>query len=80
MDKVSEEEIQEARNKFIGKWVIVKDAIGKTTIRENNNIAGEITFIGYNAMFPSWGLCATVGRTPLQNIKLENIKLHERNI
>jgi hypothetical protein len=73
--KIPESEIQAAREKFIGKKVIIKNATGKTTQHKNKDVGGLLSFLGYIEHFPSWGLCATVGGMPVQHIKLEDISL-----
>lgn len=74
---IPEEEIQKARDKFLGKRVRIKNALGKTTKHHNHDIVGNLQFLGYNEFLPSWELCATVDRMPLQHIKLENIILEQ---
>ena len=74
---IPEEEIQAVRDKFLGKKVCIKNATGKTTRFENHDICGILNFLGYNEYIPSWGLCATINRLPIQNVKIENIILFE---
>ena len=54
-------------DQFLGKRVIVKTKDGE--------FGGICTFIGENEYFPSWGLQVTVGRCPLNNVLIKNIKL-----
>jgi len=67
MEKISDEILEHIREQFIGKKVSIEDGQGKTWV-------GELYFIGYNSFFESWGLCATIDRTPLQDIKLNSLK------
>ena len=74
---IPEEEIQKARDKFLDKRVRIKNALGKTTKYDNKDIVGNLQFLGYNEFLPSWELCATVDRMPIQHVKLENIILEQ---
>jgi hypothetical protein len=67
MEKISEEILEHIREQFIGKKVSIEDGDGMTWV-------GELFFIGYNSVLESWGLYATIGRTPIQHIKLNSLK------
>jgi len=70
--------LKEAQEKFLGKRVTIKDALGKsTTLRGEFDVTGVLTFLDNHQLFKSWGICATIGRTPMQNINLDNITLEE---
>ena len=55
--------LEEAKEKFLNKRVRIKDAIGKSS---------------WKGDFPSWELCATIDRFPIQHVKLENIILEPK--
>ena len=75
--KITDKELDAAREKFLGKRVIITDLFEDLPKHRKNMIGGKLTFLGYNENFPSWNLCATVGNSPFQDIKIENIKLNE---
>ena len=66
---LTKQEIEELNAKFLNKRILVIDNTGKT-------IGGKCTFIGFNSLFPSWGLQVTVGRMPITNVNPKNIKLN----
>jgi hypothetical protein len=39
------------------------------------NAGGILEFLGYNERFPTWNLQATIGRMPIQNVSLNEIKV-----
>jgi len=47
--------------RFLGKRVLVR------------GIAGKLEFLGYNKNVPEWKVQATIGRTPVQDVKKEDI-------
>lgn len=57
----------EQGQQLLGKRVLVKTKTG--------DVGGIMEFLGYNDMFPSWGLQITIGRMPIQNISLSDIKV-----
>jgi hypothetical protein len=70
--------LEEAREKFLNQRVRIKDAIGKSSWKGENDIVGILKFLGYNEYIPEWGLCATINRFPIQHVKLENIILEPK--
>jgi hypothetical protein len=66
---LEKQEIEELNTKFLNKRILVTDSTGKT-------IGGKCTFIGFNNLFPSWGLQVTVDRMPISNVNPKNIKLN----
>jgi hypothetical protein len=62
---ITVEQLGTAEKKFLGKRVKIREYVG------------ILQFLGYNKYLPSWGLCATVDRMPIQNVKLEEITLVE---
>lgn len=65
---LTQQSIDELKEKFLNKRVSIEDGDGHVWV-------GELIFIGYNSFFPSWGLCATLNRTPIQHVKVESIHL-----
>jgi len=65
---ISQQLLEQLNNEFLGKRVSIEDGKGQTWI-------GTLNFIGYNSFFPSWGLCATLDRTPIQGVKIKSIHL-----
>ena len=57
----------EQGQQLLGKRVLVKTKTGE--------VGGIMEFLGYNNWFPSWGLQITIGRLPIQNISLSDIKV-----
>lgn len=68
MERIPQEIIDHLREQFIGKRVSIEDGKGQTWV-------GDLNFIGYNSFFPSWGLCATIDRTPIQGVQIKSIHL-----
>jgi hypothetical protein len=64
-----EEILQQYRDEYLNKIVNIEDGQGKVWV-------GELVFLGYNSFFPSWGLCATIDRLPIQGVKLKSITLN----
>lgn len=64
-----EEILQQYRDEYLNKIVNIEDGQGKVWV-------GELVFLGFNSFFPSWGLCATLDRTPIQGVKLKSITLN----
>lgn len=63
MDKLSIEELQKLRDKYLGKKVLYE------------GIGGICNFIGYNQFIPSWGLQITINRMPIQHVDPAKIQL-----
>lgn len=61
--------LEEAQKLYVGKRVVVKNAMGK------DSVAGLCTFLGHNEMIPSWGIQITIDRTPISNIQLEQLSV-----
>lgn len=69
--KLSDKQIDELRNKFLGQKISLTDGDGDKWV-------GIANFIGHNPFFPSWGLQITIGRTPITNVKIDSIKLYKK--
>jgi len=63
MEKISNEILAQLKETLIGKKVKIR------------GIAGDCSFIGYNEWLPSWDLQITIGRMPIPNIKITEIKV-----
>lgn len=70
MEQIPQKIIDILKEQFIGKRVSIEDGKGQKWV-------GNLDFIGYNSFFPSWGLCATINRTPIQGVKVKSIHLHQ---
>lgn len=66
--KIPQEIIDDIKEHFMSKRVSIEDGKGEVWI-------GDLTFIGYNSFFPDWGLCATLDRMPIQDVKIKSIHL-----
>jgi hypothetical protein len=74
---LTKEQLKELKEKFYGKRVEVpiqkrKDGMGSSS---KLTVIGECQFIGYNDMFPSFGLQVTLDRMPITNVDHTKIKL-----
>ena len=67
MKQLNQQTLDLLKEQFLGKRILVKTKDG--------NFVGLCSFIGHNEFFPSFGLQATVDRTPITNIEIKNIKL-----
>lgn len=68
MEKLTNQEIQNLQNLYLGKKIEVIDEKG-------NRHVGKCGFIGYNPYFPSYGFQVTLSRTPVTNVDYKTIKL-----
>jgi hypothetical protein len=64
---LTESEIQQLRDTFLGKKVEV--------IGDGGRYVGVVDFIGYNQFLPSYGFQVTLGRMPVTNVDPKSIKL-----
>jgi len=60
--------LEEAQKKYLNNRVSIKNNKGEEFV-------GNLFFLGYNQIFPSWKLCATINRLPIQDIDLNSIKI-----
>ena len=68
MTKLTDEQLQELRDKFLNKKISVIDGQGEKWV-------GNCQFLGYNPYMKSWGLQVTLDRTPVTHIDPNSIKL-----
>ena len=61
------------REKYLGKWIHIKDKNGDI-------VGGKCNFIGYNEAFPQFGIQVTVGRLPIRHADINSIKISEEHI
>jgi hypothetical protein len=73
--RYTDSEIELARKKFMGKKVRVKKYKGSDG--RVSDWVGNCYFLGYNKYLPSWGFQITINRTPLSNIRLDQIELEK---
>lgn len=71
---MTEKEIAEARDKFLGKRIKVRNVSYRETL---HTVTGTCTFLGINEFFPKKGLQVTVNRLPVWGIRLEDISLDD---
>jgi hypothetical protein len=64
---LTESEIQQLRDTFLGKKVEV--------IGDGGRYVGVADFIGYNQFLPSYGFQVTLSRMPVTNVDPKSIKL-----
>jgi len=62
-ERISEETLDELRKQILGKKIEVRDVVGLCE------------YFGYNKYFPTYGLQVTIGRMPITNLKLTEIKV-----
>ena len=62
-ERISEETLDELRKQILGK---------KIEVRDNGGIC---EYFGYNKYLPTYGLQVTIGRMPITNLKLTEIKV-----
>ena len=70
MERISDQEQQQLKDKFLHQIISVIDDKGKMW-------SGKCDFIGYNEFFPSFGFQVTLDRTPITNVRINSIKLVE---
>jgi hypothetical protein len=68
MTKLSDEELQLLKDKFLNKKISVIDGNGEKWV-------GECQFLGYNSFIKTWGLQVTLNRTPVTHVDPKSIKL-----
>jgi hypothetical protein len=76
MTQLTPQQIKQLQDKFLGKRIkvpIQKRADGMGSY--NSTVTGDCQFIGYNPMFPSFGLQVTLDRMPITNVDHTKIKL-----
>lgn len=65
---ISQEIVNQLQEQFLGKIIELTDSKGQKW-------AGICEFIGTNPFIPSWGLQVTIGRTPITNVRINDIHL-----
>ena len=72
VQQISESVIEQLREMFLHKKIVVLDSHGDRWV-------GECNFIGLNPFILSWGLQVTINRTPVTNVQIKNISLFENS-
>jgi hypothetical protein len=67
MTQIPQEIIDQLREQFLGKRIIVHGDGGR--------FVGVCNFLGHNEFFPSWGLQVTLDRMPVTNVEIKKIEL-----
>jgi hypothetical protein len=79
MDRIDQTIIEQMRETLIGKKVSVNipDRVFSRIKGYSNttNIVGVCNFFGYNEFIPGWDLQITIDRTPINNIKINEIEI-----
>ena len=70
MERISDQEQQDLKDKFLNQRISVIDSKGTKWV-------GECSFIGYNEFFPSFNFQVTIDRTPVPNVIINSIHIIE---
>ena len=70
MKRISDQEQQDLKDKFLNQRISVMDNKGKMWV-------GKCDFIGYNEFFPSFNFQVTIDRTPVTNVIIDSIHIVE---
>jgi hypothetical protein len=68
--KLTEQQIQQLQNKYIGKIIRIPyiNTTGFGIIKKDDYIQGICSFIGYNKFIPNWNLQVNINRTPVSDV------------
>lgn len=73
--KLTEEELQILRDKFIGKRISVPITEQHKFGVPSETVSGVCEFIGYSSYFPNTGLQVTINRLPVRFVDHTKLKL-----